>query len=193
MLHLGEFLVDLFAGGGTYKLIASLPKYFSDEEVKDILQTAVEIMEEDGVPPHKSPILEDYVQILLQEVYARTNWEDWDEPYEIGEAVKLNPNQLYPYDSSNPAQRFLVEEGIIDPGYRNQVITRLYIEKRVPIFEAIDGTKYLAVENLMPDWKKLPNREPGVTPIKGVVLDPATAREVLHQPARLKRILALSV
>jgi hypothetical protein len=147
-----------------------------------------EVIDEVAEPPYSENVLEVIVDAAGWEV------QDIDEEKQ---QVKLYGGFLYPYNSQNMAQRFLLDEHYLAEGDESLIIERLIQKGRIPIFVALDGTEYLAVEDLLPDWREVEEKEPGVRPIaypgsfeEVFELTPEWAAEILNNPQELKRFLA---
>jgi hypothetical protein len=132
--------------------------------------------------------------VIRNLVYNYSGWEveDWDWAY-----ATLNSEKLHAYAPHlNEVQKFLVEEGVIA---NEEVLIKALKKKQignliVPVFVAVDGTEYLAAEDLLSEWEDLSEIEDGVTPLDLFEsIDIEEAREVLTDELRLKDLLAQAV
>jgi hypothetical protein len=136
--------------------------------------------------------LSEVIPRVAEYVTIQAGWDFLDITRSL--QVELTPRDtLYVLHSANPYASFLADEGYL---YNEELVVRsLALEEieegfRVPVFVACDGiTKYLAIEDICPEWYLLDDSEeikPLRLPIK-LALEEAC--KILQDPKRLKALL----
>jgi hypothetical protein len=174
-------------------ILSRLPLYFSKKTIDFLLEEAkkkMSLLESLPNDDEEKLTFDTFEGALLDEI-ARHGLivPRWCDAY----GVELWGEELYAYSEEyNEFRRFLIKENLLKSS--EFLITELKREKGIPIYVALDGTKYLAVESICDEWNWIPKRELGVAPIRTEdIILPWEAKEVLENPEKLKKILALSI
>jgi hypothetical protein len=171
---------------------------FYEDEIEFLARLADYIGGEDAVwdllkklkPKHPSEVS----QKVIEYVTTQAGWELLDITNSL--EVKLVPKDiLYVFEIGNPYAEFLVREGYLyDEELVVDSLTLREIEEdfEVPIFVSLDGTEYLAVEDICPDWFLLERTYKGkeIEPLRlPMKLALEEACKILQDPKRLKALL----
>jgi hypothetical protein len=164
------------------EFLARLADYIGEE---DILWDLLKQLK----PKHPSEV----GSKVIEYVTTQAGWELLD--IITGLQVELVPKDtLYVFERGNPYAKFLVNEGYL---YSEELVAyRLALKEieedfEVPIFIALDGTEYLAVENICPKWFILETpEEKEIEPLRlPMKLALEEACKILQDPKRLKALL----